>query len=107
MLLSIRLALYENIPEPFRNFKIANGRVTFVVNEEFEVDLGIADDDPKARFFLIDFRFLFNNSSTVPMGIRANVERMGDDFLAKRGLEGLYNFLRAYTSYDIWYLLTY
>ncbi|KAK9473042.1 mediator complex subunit MED14-domain-containing protein [Dipodascopsis tothii] len=102
VLLSIRLALYENIPPPFRRFSIGNGRVTFVVRDEFEVDVGIADDDPGARFFLIDFRFLFAAAGALGSGIRSEVERVADEFLATKGLAGLYDFLHNFTlSYKL------
>ncbi|KAK9494771.1 mediator complex subunit MED14-domain-containing protein [Lipomyces doorenjongii] len=102
VLLSLRLALTDDIPVPFRNYKIANGRVTFCVEGEFEVDLGIADDDPTSRFFLIDFRYSFKPTSTVTPAIRATVERIGNEVLTTKGLDGLYDCLHNFTlSYKL------
>ncbi|KAK9238932.1 mediator complex subunit MED14-domain-containing protein [Lipomyces kononenkoae] len=97
VLLSLRLALTDDIPVPFQNYKIANGRVTFCVVSEFEVDLGIGDDDPNSRFFLIDYRFNFKPMSTITPAIRAMVERVGNEVLTTKGLDGLYDYLHNFT----------
>ncbi|KAK9364730.1 mediator complex subunit MED14-domain-containing protein [Lipomyces kononenkoae] len=97
VLLSLRLALTDDIPVPFQSYKIANGRVTFCVVSEFEVDLGIVDDDPNSRFFLIDFRFNFKPMSTITPAIRAMVERVGNEVLTSKGLDGLYDCLQNFT----------
>ncbi|KAJ8102525.1 mediator complex subunit MED14-domain-containing protein [Lipomyces tetrasporus] len=102
VLLSLRLALSDNIPVPFQNYKIANGRVTFCVEGDFEVDLGIADDNKNSRFFLIDFRYIFKPISTVTPAIRASLERIGNEILITKGLDGLYEYLHNFTlSYKL------
>ena len=94
-LLSIRLNLHESIPPPFRDFSITSGRVTFHVLEEFEVDLSIAEEDPSAQLYFIDFRFLFSPTPTeLPPGrFRDEIEGKANDILKREGLRGCFDFL--------------
>jgi mediator of RNA polymerase II transcription subunit 14 len=94
-LLSIRLNLheYDKIPWQFRDYSIKSGRVTFRVAGEFEVDLGIADDDPESQFWFIDFRFLFSPAlSELPLPAWKHLEDRVNVVL-KDGLLGCYNLL--------------
>lgn len=94
-LLSIRLNLheYDKIPWQFKDFTIQSGRVTFKVAGEFEIDLGIADEDPESQFWFIDFRFLFSPAlSALPARIFKYVEDRVNIVL-KDGLLGCYNLL--------------
>ncbi|KAI9832820.1 MAG: mediator complex subunit [Phylliscum demangeonii] len=95
VLLSIRLNLHETIPAAFEGFTINSGRVTFSVPDEFEVDVSIADEDPKSQFFFIDFRFLFQSASKeLPPGrIRDEIEAKVNTVLLSDGLFGCYHFL--------------
>lgn len=97
-LLSIRLSLHESIPPPFRNYKIASGRVTFQVEHDFEVDLAIADEDPKSQFYFLDFRFLFSPATSgLPQGrLRYEFENKLNDILGRDGLSGCYRFLHNF-----------
>ena len=94
-LLSIRLNVYERIPTPFREFKIASGRATFRVKNEFEVDLAIADEDPKSQFYFLDLRLLFSPvNPAVPLGrLRDELESKINEILKAEGLGGCYKFL--------------
>ncbi|KAL3419037.1 Mediator of RNA polymerase II transcription subunit 14 [Phlyctema vagabunda] len=95
-LLSIRLNLHEHdkIPLPFKDYAIGSGRVTFSVAGEFEVDLTIADEDPAAQFWFIDFRFLFTPSrSDFTPNLRLHIENKVNDTLLKDGLPGCYKYL--------------
>ena len=94
-LLSIRLNVYERIPPPFREFKIASGRATFRVKDEFEVDLAIADEDPKSQFYFLDLRFLFSpiNPAIPSSRLRADLEGKLNEILRAEGLGGCYKFL--------------
>lgn len=94
-LLTIRLNLHGTIPPYFKNFAIASGRVTFRVEDEFELDLSIADEDPSSQFFFIDFRFLFSPCMTeVPEGrLRNEIEGRTNDILEREGLAGCYEYL--------------
>ena len=94
-LLSIRLNVYERIPPPFREFKIASGRATFKVKDEFEVDLAMADEDPKSQFYFLDLRFLFSPvNPTIPSSrLRNGLEGKLNEILRAEGLGGCYKFL--------------
>ena len=98
-LLSIRLNLYEVIPQAFKTFSIASGRAIFHVREEFEVDLSIADEDPSSQLYFIDFRFIFSPTpAELPAGrLRGEIEGRANDALKREGLEGLYDFLHNLT----------
>lgn len=96
--LSLRLHLHETIPPAFRNHSIANGRVTFKVPDEFEVDLSIADDDPSSQLYFIDFRFTFSpTSAELPEGqLRGELEHRVNEVLSHDGLNGCYRFLHQF-----------
>ncbi|KAI9792742.1 MAG: mediator complex subunit [Piccolia ochrophora] len=103
-LLTFRLNLHETLPPMFRTFSIASGRATFVVTNEFEVDLSIADEDPSSQLYFIDFRFLFAPvGQDLPQGrLRDEVEGKVNDVLKREGLTGCYNFLHELVlSYKI------
>jgi mediator of RNA polymerase II transcription subunit 14 len=94
-LLSERLNLheYDRIPWQFKDYTIKSGRATFRVAGEFEVDLGIADEDPKNQFWFIDFRFLFSPSPIgLPIAVRKHLEDRSNVAL-KDGLLGCYHLL--------------
>ena len=98
-LLSIRLNLdeFDRIPDQFRDYSIGSGRVTFAVDDEFEVDLTIADEDPEKQFWFIDFRFNFSPApSTLSDTLRAFLEAQVNEELAKDGLQGCYKFLHEF-----------
>ena len=95
VLLSIRLNIHETIPPQFRDFAIRSGRATFRVQDEFELDLSIADEDPLSQLYFIDFRFLFSPCSTeIPSGrLRDEIEGKSNDVLRREGLKGCFDFL--------------
>ena len=94
-LLSIRLNLYESIPPILREFSVASGRATFRVPDEFEVDLSIADQDPKSQLYFLDLRFTFLPSvPSLPQGIlRSELEARANEILSRDGLQGLFELL--------------
>ncbi|KAL2022688.1 hypothetical protein VTK56DRAFT_4769 [Thermocarpiscus australiensis] len=99
-LLHARLKLddYESIPEPFRDYTIDSGRVTFRVKGEFEVDLTIGDDDFEQQFWFIDFRFLFRPApSELSERARWFMEAKVNEALATNGLLGCYKYLHEFT----------
>ena len=83
------------MPPHFKDFSIASGRATFRVEDEFELDVSIADENPSSQLFFIDFRFLFSPCrSEIPNGrIRDEIEVKTNDFLGREGLAGCYDFL--------------
>lgn len=103
ILLCERLSLHNQIPLQLSNYRIHDGRVTFTVLNEFELDLSVADEDPSSQFYFIDFRYLFLPRSTFLSG------KLHDDFATKinvvlntDGLLGCYRFLHDLTlSYKL------
>lgn len=99
VLLSIRLNLddYDKIPPQFKNYSIDNGRATFKVKGEFEVDLTIADDDFEKQWWLLDFRFTFSPApQELTEKLRQFVEQKVNDLLETDGLKGCYEFLHEF-----------
>ncbi|KAL9613599.1 MAG: hypothetical protein Q9167_001881 [Letrouitia subvulpina] len=96
--LAIRLNLYERLPVLFRGYSIKNGRVTFRIPEEFEVDLSIADEDHSSQFFFIDLRFLFLPTSNLLLEgwLRDEIEGRINHVLCHEGLEGCSQFLHEF-----------
>ncbi|KAL8975367.1 MAG: hypothetical protein Q9197_000396 [Variospora fuerteventurae] len=96
--LSLRLNLHETLPPAFRNFSVANGRVTFRVQDEFQVDLSIANDDLSSQMYFIDFRFDFEPTPPeLPPGqLRSGIENKVNELLSRDGLGGCYRFLHDF-----------
>ncbi|KAL8762381.1 MAG: hypothetical protein Q9184_001595 [Pyrenodesmia sp. 2 TL-2023] len=96
--LSLRLHLHETIPPAFRDFSVVNGRATFRVSDEFEVDLSIADNDLSSQLYFIDFRFAFEPTpAELPQGhLRNEIEQRVNDLLGREGLKGCYRFLHDF-----------
>lgn len=98
VLLSIRLALTEQLPTRYRNYEISNGRVKFTVDNCFVVDLGVADDSVEARFFLVDFEFAFPSARTVPMALKAKIEKIANDLLVQKPLSQVFDWILRFTQ---------
>ena len=92
-LLSIRLNLHEDQPRHFKYSRIADGRATWVVPGEFEVDLSIVDEDPTSQFFFIDIRLLFSPAPEIPDFFRGQLELRVNQALKQRGLSGCHDTL--------------
>ena len=65
------------------------------MDNDFEVDLSIADENPASQLYFIDFRFLFSPCPTeLPSGrLRDEIERKTNDSLRREGLNGCFDFL--------------
>ncbi|KAI4121576.1 MAG: hypothetical protein LQ338_006286 [Usnochroma carphineum] len=96
--LTLRLHLHETIPPAFRDFSVANGRATFRVPDEFEIDLSIAKDDLSSQLYFIDFRFTFQPTpAELPQGsLRNEIEGRVNELLCREGLAGCYRFLHDF-----------
>ncbi|OJJ75415.1 hypothetical protein ASPBRDRAFT_26007 [Aspergillus brasiliensis CBS 101740] len=93
-LIGARLVVQEDIPPPFRNYQVHDGRVTFVVPGEFELDLSIGEENEKSQFFFVDIHFLFSPSPPVLKGRLLNeIEMTINDVLQKSGLTGCFDLL--------------
>lgn len=95
--LATRLSLHEELPAHFKDYTIADGRATFRVPGEFEVDLAVADEDPESPFFFIDLRFLFTPApSEMVQHIRNVCEVEINRSMAANGLGGCYDILHNF-----------
>ena len=103
ILLCTRLSLQDQVPKPMSRYRIHDGRATFSVRHEFELDLSVADEDPTSQFYFIDLRYLFLEHVT-PLSGRLHDELAAkiNDVLRRDGLLGCYNFLHDLTlSYKL------
>ncbi|KAK5113521.1 hypothetical protein LTR62_003390 [Meristemomyces frigidus] len=95
--LSTRIMLNDELPPQMSNYSIANGRVTFRVAGEFEVDLTIADEEPSSQYYFIDLRLLFSPSpGTLNEQLRSHIELTTNGSLATQGLKGCYDYLHNF-----------
>ncbi|TKA77650.1 hypothetical protein B0A55_04623 [Friedmanniomyces simplex] len=95
--IATRLNLHDELPPHMHDFSVANGRATFTVQDEFEVDLSVADEEMTSPFYFIDIRFLFSPSSKVLNNqVRAHLEQQTNLALATKGLQGCYDFLHTF-----------
>lgn len=92
----MRLALHDQLPSPFRSYRVHDGRATFHVPGEFELDLSVGDENRSSQFFFVDIRFLFSPSSPIPKGwILNELDMKVNNVLHERGLAGCFHFLHS------------
>jgi mediator of RNA polymerase II transcription subunit 14 len=95
-IISVRLALHDKVPCPLRNYRVHDGRVSFTIPGEFELDLSVAEEAKTSQFFFVDIRFLFSPSSPVPKGrIFNELDTKVNDLLRAEGLMGCFDFLHG------------
>ncbi|KAL3469456.1 mediator complex subunit MED14-domain-containing protein [Aspergillus californicus] len=93
-IISARLTLYEEIPPSFQTYQVHDGRVTFAVPGEFELDLSIGEEGIESQFYFVDIRFLFNPSTSIPTGrMFSEIDLKVNDTLQKNGLTGCFDWL--------------
>ncbi|KAK3704504.1 mediator complex subunit [Vermiconidia calcicola] len=95
--LATRLNMHEELPAYFQEYSIADGRATFSIQDEFDVDLSVADEDPATPFYFIDIRLAFTPASSIAdERMRAFMEGKVNHELATKGLKGCYDFLHNF-----------
>lgn len=95
-IISVRLALYDLIPHAFQTYSIHDGRVTFAVPNEFELDLSIGQEDESSQLYFVDIRFLFTPSSPIPKGRTLDeFDIKINDSLRNGGLTGCFDLLHS------------
>jgi mediator of RNA polymerase II transcription subunit 14 len=95
-IISVRLALHDSVPHALRHYRVHDGRVTFTVPGEFELDLSVAEVSTTSQFFFVDIRFLFSPSSPIPEGrILNELDAKINDTLRNDSLMGCFNFLHG------------
>ncbi|KAL4974532.1 mediator complex subunit MED14-domain-containing protein [Aspergillus desertorum] len=93
-IISTRLALHDDIPLPFQKYRIHDGRVTFTVPGEFELDLSVGKEDVTSQLFFVDIRFLFNPSPSIPASrMFSELDIKINDTLRIGGLPECFNWL--------------
>ncbi|KAK4105807.1 MED14-domain-containing protein [Parathielavia hyrcaniae] len=98
--LHMRLQLheYERIPQPWKQYKVENARVTFTVPGEFEVDLTISDEDFESQFWFLDYRPIFTPApAELSEHARTFIETRVNTTLETEGLSGCYKYLHELT----------
>ncbi|KAK4497037.1 hypothetical protein PRZ48_011486 [Zasmidium cellare] len=97
VILETRLNLHEDLPSHFNDFSVANGKATFRVPGEFEVDLCINNEDTSSQFWFVDIRFLFSPAPTdIDDALREEMRRRTDHILETKGLQGCYELLHNF-----------
>ncbi|KAF1977174.1 MED14-domain-containing protein [Bimuria novae-zelandiae CBS 107.79] len=96
---STRMIVHEKIPRQLSKWRIENGRVTFVVDGEFEVDLLSFVEDSSDQFHFVDIRLLFSPAPTIASDSRFFSRlRIGiDNLLRDEGLEACFGYLHNIT----------
>lgn len=93
-IISVRLALHDQVPRAFQTYRVHDGRVTFSVPGEFELDLSVGEENPNSQFFFVDIRFMFSPSSSIPKGRVLNeLDSRVNDVLRDSGLTGCFSLL--------------
>ena len=107
--LSTRMIVHEKVPQQLSKWRIENGRVTFVVDGEFEFDLLSFVEDSSDQFHFIDMRLLFSPAPVISSDSRFfNRLKLGvDNLLREQGLEACFDYLHNVTlSHKIFILAT-
>lgn len=95
--LATRLNLHDELPPYMQDFTVADGRATFRVPTEFEVDLSVADEDSASPFYFIDIRLSFQpTSGLLDDQFRNFLEGSVNEVLATKKLQGCYDFLHNF-----------
>lgn len=91
--LTARMVHEENLPFYMRNWRVHDGRITFKVSQEFELDLSIMDEDANAPFMLVDVRFGFRPRPPISDDVHDQITTITNQGLIEKGLQGAYEFL--------------
>lgn len=98
-ILAFRLSSHEAIPEAFSDYIIRDGRVTFKVEDEFELSLSIGNEKLDEQFYFVNFRFCFSpGGETIrDHSAQRQLEFHVNHILGKEGLGACYDFLHDFT----------
>lgn len=100
--LSVKLSLATDLPSQLRRFRVHDGRATFTVSNEFELDVSILSEAEDAQFRMVGFRFSFSPSPPVNDALHSEIERLANSNIDRDGLNGCYMFLHELTlSYKL------
>ncbi|SPQ18122.1 fdc50abf-2a68-46c5-8b87-1a0194e635ee [Thermothielavioides terrestris] len=94
----LQLQEFDTMPDPFKKYRIGNGKVTFTVPGEFEVDLTIGHEDFSTQFWFLDFRPIYSPAPPeLSQQLRQIIEARVNNALAADGLTGCYKYLHEFT----------
>lgn len=97
-ILNLRLLLHEELIPQLRDYRIADGRATFIFPDEFELDVYVASDDNASPFFFLDLRFLFEPAPQISSEfLRAQMDLQMNTILHRDGLRGACDFLHGFS----------
>ncbi len=91
-IVSVRLALDDSLPPRLRTYHVHDGRATFVVQNEFELDLSVLEESPAAPFRVVDFRFAYSPRPNISNSKRQEIEFVANAEIDHSGLLGCYDF---------------
>ncbi|EXJ64456.1 hypothetical protein A1O7_00792 [Cladophialophora yegresii CBS 114405] len=91
--LSVRLALWDNLPPQLRSFRVHDGRATFSVPYEFELDVSTLDESLESPLRMVDLRLSFQPCPHLPDGLRSEIELLANSNIDQGGLARCYEFL--------------
>lgn len=94
--LSARMVHEECLPFHMRQWHIHDGRVTFKVPQEFELDLSVMGEEPDATFMLVDVRLDFRPRPSIPDDMHDQITTITNQGLLQKGLQGAYEFLHHF-----------
>jgi mediator of RNA polymerase II transcription subunit 14 len=95
----LQLHEYEHIPQPWKEYEVGNGRVTFTVPGEYEVDLTISEEEfENNQFWFLDYRQTFvPTPPELSDRARKFIEDHVNTILKDEGLPGCYKYLHELT----------
>lgn len=95
VILSMKFALVENIPDKFLNYKIKDGRI-FIYTDDYEFQVSVIDEN--SPFFMIDFKFSFGDfePSRKLLRISNDALRIGGFFELNKILTNYTNTMKLY-----------
>jgi mediator of RNA polymerase II transcription subunit 14 len=91
-IVSVRLALHESLPLHMQQYHVHDGRATFDLQHEMEVDLSVLEDSPTSPFRVVDFRFTYSPSPRISELKRQEIEFIANSEIDRSGLQGCYDF---------------
>lgn len=96
--LTIRLNVHETLPRHLQKWHVHDGRVTFTIDGEFEMDLITFSEDTSEQWWFIDLRLLFSPTPEIDEKSRSffHLKRHLDHVLSQSPITAAYDFLHNF-----------
>lgn len=91
--LTARMVHEAHLPLEMSNWIIHDGRVTFSVSHEFDLDLSVMEEGADAPFMLVDVRFTYRPRPPISDETHDQLTTITNQGLMQKGLQGAYEFL--------------